>query len=124
MSDAADDSDEDLKRAIAMSLEDSTAQHDQRISSVLDLVSDSDDDDDLDAPVTNRRTLATPTRSEIKSAASQPHAIISEITAVTERKGVTAQVGSGEAHHFLFLILRFPVCRCLETNKNKSVNSC
>ncbi len=55
------ESDEDLKRAIALSLQDSPSSPKAQTYGVIDLVSDDDDDDDedddLDAPVIARRTV-------------------------------------------------------------------
>lgn len=59
------DSDEDLKRAIALSLAEQSLASSSQKAVVVDLVS-SDEDDDLDAPVTTKRIISTKMLSDKK----------------------------------------------------------
>lgn len=53
------ESDEDLRRAIALSLQESTATPPPHNSHVIDLISSDDEDDDLDAPVSTNKGVSS-----------------------------------------------------------------
>lgn len=64
------ESDEDLKRAIALSLAEESSASQTHVAAVIDLIS-SDEDDDLDAPVTARNTTSTKPPSQKKDERSR-----------------------------------------------------
>jgi hypothetical protein len=65
----SDSDDEDLKRAIAMSLGKSNPEpvSTEKTPAVIDLISDDEDDDDLDAPVFSRKIATSDQKSTVAS---------------------------------------------------------
>jgi hypothetical protein len=84
------ESDEDLKRAIALSLRQNAATPPHE-SVVIDLVSSDNEDDDLDAPVSTKRDTST-----ILMAANQARRATKAVSAPLAKEDITSDRNGGQ----------------------------
>jgi hypothetical protein len=82
------ESDEDLKRAITLSLQDSSSE--DRSTQVIDLVSSEDEDDDLEAPVATKKTAPAGSIAEKSNGiVAKPVTKLPEVTIQDEEDPLT-----------------------------------